>query len=228
MKKQIAVIGLGRFGTSLAATLFSMGHDVLALDKDEKRIQNVASQLTHAVQADATNEAILKELGIGNFDVAVVSMGSSIESSVLSTILLKKLGVSFVVARAENKLHGEILDKIGADKVVYAEREIATSVAHWITLSDVVEYISVAPKYGVSKLIAPPYLVGKSLSSLQLVREGKWGVAVLLIQREKEVIISPGRTEIIKPNDILIVAGNDDNLEQLLANAKKKKLEEEQ
>ena len=90
MKKQIVVIGLGRFGVSLATTLSGMGHDVLALDRDEKRVQDIAANITHAVQADATNEAILKELGIGSFDIALVAMGSAIESSVLSTILLKK------------------------------------------------------------------------------------------------------------------------------------------
>ncbi len=124
MKKQVLILGLGRLGISLATTLFNMGHDVMAVDDDEKRIQSMSSQITHAVQADATDEAVLKELGVGNFDVAIVTMGLSIQSSVLSTILLKKLGVPYVIARAENELHGSILEKIGADKVVFPEREI--------------------------------------------------------------------------------------------------------
>ncbi|RLC96646.1 MAG: TrkA family potassium uptake protein [Chloroflexi bacterium] len=220
MKKQVAIIGLGRFGTSLASTLFSMGHEVLALDLNERKVQDISSEVTHAVQADCTNEAILKELGIANFDVAIVAMGSDIQNSVLSTILLKKLGLPYVIARANNELHGSILDKIGADKVVYPEQEMGTRVAHALTLTDVLDYISVAPTYGVAKLVPPASFHGKTLAELGLGREGKRGVAVLLIRRQKEVLVTPDRMEAIKPNDLLIVAGNDDKLEQLLTEFK--------
>jgi trk system potassium uptake protein TrkA len=220
MKRQVAIIGLGRFGDSLASTLFGMGHDVLALDPDERKVQDISSQVTHAVQGDGTNEAILTELGIANFDVAIVSMGSDIQNSVLSTILMKKLGVPYVIARANNELHGSILDKIGADKVVFPEREMGTRVAHSLTLTDVTDYISVAPTYGIAKLPAPESFIGKTLSELGLGREGKRGVAVLLIRREKEVIVTPDRAEMIRPDDVLIVAGNDDKLEQLLTEAR--------
>jgi trk system potassium uptake protein TrkA len=130
MKKQVAVIGLGRFGVGLANTLLDMGYDVLALDVDEDRVQAVASQVSRAIHADATDEAVLRGLGIDKFDVAIVSMGSDIEHSVLTTILMRKLGVPLIVARADNELHGIILDKIGADKVIYPEREMGTRVAH--------------------------------------------------------------------------------------------------
>ncbi len=118
MKKQIVVVGLGRLGVPLAITLSNLGHDVLALDVDEKNVQIVASQITHAAQADATNETVLRNLGIGNFDIAIVTM-PEIEQSVLSTILAKKLGVRYIIARAVNELHGTILEKIGANKVVF-------------------------------------------------------------------------------------------------------------
>src|SRR4030042_4708372 len=106
MKRQVAVIGLGRFGSSLAKTLFSMGHDVLAVDTDEKLVQNIAPHVTHAVQADATDEVVLKELGVPSVNVGIVSMGSAIQSSVLCRILLKKVGVGYVIARADDELHG--------------------------------------------------------------------------------------------------------------------------
>lgn len=221
MKKQVLILGLGRFGISLATALFNMGHDVMAIDDDEKRVQNMSSQITHAVQADATDEAVLKELGVGNFDVAIVTMGLAIQSSVLATILLKKLGVPYVIARAENELHGSILEKIGADKVVYPEREMGTMLAHGLTLSDVDDYIPVAPNYGVSKLTALPYFVGKTLSELELGRKGKWGLAVLLIRRGKEVIVTPDIEEKVKEEDVLILSGSDDKLEQFLGEAKK-------
>lgn len=222
MRKQVVVIGLGRFGTSIAKALYGMGHGVLALDIDDKRVQNMALEITHAVQADATDESILKELGINDFDVAVVAIGAGIQSSVLATILLKKLGVSFVIARAEDELHGSILEKIGADKVIYVEREMGTRLAHSLTLTDVLDYISVGPRYGVAKLAVPPHFIGKTLSELGLGHKGRWEVAVLLIQRKNEVIVTPDRAEMVKPDDILVVTGSDDKLEQVLTEAKKK------
>jgi len=216
MKKQVAVIGLGRLGIALATTLHSLGHDVLALDIDEKNVQNIASQITHTVQADATDETTLRELGIGNFDIAIVTMGE-IGKSVLSTILLKKLGVRYIIARANNELHGSILEKIGADKVVYPEREMGTMIAHVLTLGDVIDYIPVTIGYGVVKLIAPPSFVGQTLSDLGFGYKGKWKVAVLLILRKQEVTITPSGAEMVKLGDTLIVSGNWDSLEELIS-----------
>ena len=226
MKKQVLILGLGRFGISLATALFNMGHDVMAIDDDEKRVQNVASQITHAIQADATDETVLKELGVTSFDVAIVTIGEAIQNSVLSTILLKKLGVPYVIARAESELHGSILEKIGADRVVYPEREMGTMLAHGLTLSDVDDYIPVAPNYGVSKLRALPNFVGKTLSELELGRKGKWGQAVLLIKRGKEVIVTPDMKEKVEEEDVLILSGSDDKLEQFLEEAKKSQKEQ--
>ena len=222
MKRQIAVVGMGRFGSSIAKSLFNMGNDVLAIDNNGKYVESLATEITHAVQADATNEAVLRELGIGKFDVGIVAIGADIQSSVLSTILLKNLGVPWVIARAENELHGSILEKIGADKVVYVEGEMGVRVAHALALKDVLDYITVTHTYGVAKIAIPPYFVGKTLSELELGRAGKWGITVLLIQRENEVIVTPDRTEVVKTNDIMIVAGSDEKLGQLLTEAKKK------
>lgn len=221
-KKQVAVIGMGRLGISIATTLYHLGHDVLALDIDEKNIRNIASQITHAIQADATNETVLRELGIGNFDIAIVTT-SAVDNSVLSTILLKKLGVPYVIARADSELHGSILEKIGADKVVYPEHEMGTGIAHVLTLGDIIDYIPVVPGYGVLKLIAPPYFIGETLSGLGFGAKGKWEVAVLLIQREKEVLLNPSNSETVHSGDTLVVAGNVDNLEELFAEAQKSK-----
>jgi len=225
MKKQVAVIGLGRLGIALAATLYTLGHDVLALDIDEKNVQNIASQATRAVQADATNEMTLRELGIGNFDIAIVTT-SDIESSVLTTILLKRLGVGYIIARAENELHGSILEKIGADKVVYPEREMGTMIAHVLTLGDVIDYIPVATGYGVAKLIAPRSFVGQMLSDLGFGSKGKWKVAVLLILRKQEVTITPSSAEVVKAGDTLVVSGSWDSLEELIGKFPKTKREQ--
>ncbi len=221
MRKQVVVIGLGRFGSSLAETLCKLGHDVLAMDTDEKRVQAMATKITHTVQADATDEAVLRELGIVDFDVAIVALGSAIESSVLSTILLKMLGVKYVIARAEDELHGVILGRIGADRVVYPEREMGREVAHELTLRDVSDYMSVAEKYGVAKMKVPPYCVGKTLEGLGFGPEGKWELAALLVQRGKEVIVAPALSETLRENDILVASGRDEKLEQFLTDARK-------
>ena len=223
MKKQIVVIGLGRFGVSIATTLHKMGHDVLALDNEEKNVLKVSSQLTRAIQADATDEAIIKELGIADFDVAIVAIGAAVESSVLITILLKKLGVRHIVARADSELHGSILEKIGVDRVIYPESETASRIAHILTLTDIVDYIPVGEGYGVAKFKVPSYFVGKTLGDIGFGPGGKRNVAVLLLQRGKEAIVNPSQEEVVSLIDVLIVAGSDDKIEELLTGAKSKK-----
>jgi len=228
MKRQVAILGLGRFGVGLANTLLSMGYDVLAMDVDEKKVQAIAPTITRAVQADGTDEAVLKELGVDKFDVAIVAMGSDIENSVLSTILLRKLGVRYVVSRADNDLHGSILEKIGADKVVYPEREMGTRVAHGLMLTQVLDYMPVAPAYGVAKVSPPNSFVGRTLSELGLGREGKWEIAVLMIYRERDIIVTPDRMEVVRAEDTLILSGNDLNMEHMLTEAHKMKRGEEE
>lgn len=117
--RQFLVVGLGRFGTSLAKTLYNLGYDVMGIDSNEEIIQNIADSITHAVQADATDENTLKALGVRNFDVAIVSIGNDIQSSILITIMLKEMGIKYVVAKAQSQLHGKVLYKIGADRVVF-------------------------------------------------------------------------------------------------------------
>jgi len=222
MKGQIAVLGIGRFGFSLASTLYEMGYDVMAMDTDEKRIQAISPYVTNAVQGDATSETVLRDLDIHEYEVAVVAAGSTIEISVLATILLKKLGVRYVISRAVSDLHGEILQKIGADQVVFPQSDMGRRIAHGITIVDVVDYMSITKRYGVSKIPALPFLVGKDLVELGFGKRGERKVAVLLIQRGREIIIAPHENEAVVANDVLVVAGNDNDLEELLSEAKKR------
>ena len=227
MKKQVAVIGMGRFGTSVASTLCAMGHDVLALDRSESKVQSVAQQVTHTVQADATNETVLTELGLTNFEVAIVAIGTDIKSSVLSTILLKKIGIPYVIARANDDLHGSILEKIGADAVTYPEREMGIRIARGVTLLAVSDYMSISEGYGIARLTAPEYLVGEKLSDLGFGYKGKWETAVLLIQRADEIIVTPTPGTKIESGDMLVLAGNNEKLEKLLTEARKNREKEE-
>lgn len=226
MKKQIAVIGQGQFGVGVAVTATNMGHDVLAIDLNERKVQQVASQVTHAVQADATNEAVLRELGISKFDIAVVCIGDRMEPNILATILAKKLGVPYVVSRAETEIHGDILEKVGADRIIYPEWETGVRIAQEITLVDADDYLPLSESYGIIKLKAPEYLVGRKLSELGLGHQGRWEIAVFMIQRDKEIMMSPRASETIKENDILILAGSYDNLDKMLAEAKKSRTKE--
>jgi trk system potassium uptake protein len=221
MKKQILVVGLGRFGVSVATTLQDMGHDVLAIDDDEKNVMAVTSQLTRAVQADATNENVLRSLGVKDFDVAIVAISSAVESSVLCTVLLKTLGVRHIIARASERMHGRILEKIGADVVVYPEQEMGIRTAHRVFLRDASNYLPVGKGYGIASIAANPYFVGVNLGTLEFGPRGKWEIALLLLQRKNEVVVTPDDTEILHKDDILIVAGSDDRIERFLTEAKR-------
>lgn len=224
MKKQVVIIGLGHFGASLANSLSQIGHEVLGLDIDERKVQSVAPQITHAIQADATDENVLNELGIRNFEIAVVAVGNDIQSSVLSVVLLKSLGLPYVIARATNKSHGEILRKIGADKVVFPEEDAGNRLAHEIQLRNVSDYLPVTSKYGIVSIDAIEEIVGQTLTDLGAGPKGRESIAVVLIQRGNEVIITPSMTEIVKPGDKLIVAGSDEKLEAFLTRLKIQKL----
>jgi trk system potassium uptake protein len=214
MKKQVVVIGIGRLGESLAKTLSTIGHDVLAIDSHEAAVQNIAPFVTQAAQVDPTDQAALKELGVGNFDIGIVTL-PGIEENLLATLILKKVGIRYVIGRAISELHGTILERIGADKVVYPERDMGTGLAYVLTLGNIIDYIPVTSEYGVVKMSIPDYLAGKSLSEAGFGHHGKWEIIVLVLQRQKDIIINPGATELIKLNDTLVVSGTWDRLEQL-------------
>ncbi len=221
MKKQILIVGLGRFGMPLAAALFDMGHDVLAIDTDDKKVQEAAVRITHAVQADATSETVLRELGAGNFDMAIVTTGSEVEASVLATILLKKLGVPYIIARANSDLHGSILDKIGADKVVYPEKEMGERIAREVEMEGITDFIPLGEKYGIAKVEAPAGFAGQKLRELGFGPRERYGLAVLLIRRGEEAVVSPDINDIVLAGDILIIAGDITSMERMLSDFKK-------
>jgi trk system potassium uptake protein TrkA len=216
MKRQVVVVGLGRFGVSIGSSLSSSGYEVLAVDDDGRAVQLASTQIAHVVQADATDESVLVELGIKDFDIAIVAIGSDIQSSVLVTVLLKKLGIRYVVARANNALHGEILQKIGADKVVFPENEMGKRVAHELLLRNITDYLFVSPRYGIIGVEATLNMTNHSLADLGIGPRSKESVGALLIRRGNEVILNPGANEIVKTGDMIILAGTDNGLEAFL------------
>lgn len=216
MKKQAVVIGLGRFGSSMARELYQAGHDVLAIDVDEQSVQNTMGKVTYAVRGDATSKALLEELDVRNSDVAVVSIGSDVQASILVTVLLKSLDIPFIIARASNQIHGDTLERIGADKVVYPEEEIGRRLAHLDFHSGVIDYMYLASNYGIAQMRPPDNMVKRTLEQAGLSGPtDKYGLAVLAIRRGRECVLVPSKDEEIMPGDIIILAGNAEQLGKL-------------
>lgn len=211
--KQYVVIGCGRFGASVAKTLCKLGYDVLAIDKDPEKIQEIAEFVTHAVQADAIDENALRAVGIRNFDVAVVTIGSDVQASIMGTLLAKELGVKKVIAKAQNELHGKVLYKIGAHKVIFPERDMGIRVAHNLVSSNILDVIEFAPDYSIIEVIAQDDWTEKSLRELQL--PNNYGVSVMAIKTGEDLNISPYAEDIIKKGDTLIVIGDNASLKKL-------------
>jgi trk system potassium uptake protein TrkA len=188
--KQFVVVGLGRFGASVAATLAENGHDVLAIDRDPEKVQAISGDVTHAVEVDATDEEALKTLGVRNFDVAVVSIGDNVSANILCTLILKELNLPYVIVKAPDKLHGKVLSKVGADRIVYPERDMGVRIAQNLISSNVLDYIEFAPEYGVIEILASDNMVGRTLKELEL--RASFDVNVMAIKRGEELYISPG------------------------------------
>ncbi|MBS4537990.1 TrkA family potassium uptake protein [Clostridium sp. D2Q-11] len=211
--KQFVVIGCGRFGTSVAETLYDLGYDVLAIDKSEEKVQEIADKVTHAVQADAIDENTLKTLGLRNFDVAVVTIGSDLQASIMATLIAKELGIKLVISKAQNELHAKVLEKTGADKVVFPERDMGSRVARNLVSSNILDYIEFAPDYSIVEITAIKEWEGKTLNELRL--PTKYGINVIAIKHNKEINISPYANDVIDKNDVLIVIGHNKDLRNL-------------
>jgi len=217
-KNQYIVIGLGRFGTSVAETLYSLGNDVLAVDNDEDAVQDISDKVTHAVQADANDENSLKALGISNFDVAVISIGSNIQSSIMATLLVKELGVKYIITKATNALHAKVLYKIGADRVVFPERDMGVRVAHNLMSSTILDYIELSPNHSIGEIKSPEEWHEKSLRDLNI--RGEYGINIMAIKRNNDINISPTANTIIEPGDIIVAIGNVEQLNKLYKGTK--------
>ncbi|MBL4931078.1 MULTISPECIES: potassium channel family protein [Clostridium] len=211
--KQFVVIGLGRFGTSVAKTLYSLGHDVLVIDKDEELIQEISDSVTHAVQMDSTDENALRTLGIRNFDVAVITIGSNIQASVMTTLLVKELGVKYIICKGASDLHAKVLYKIGADRVIQPEKDMGVRVAHNLVSSNILDYIELSSDYSIIEIEAPKEWHNMSLRELNL--RSRYGINVMAIKKDEDVNISPSPDETIDGNDILVAIGSAEDLTKL-------------
>ena len=212
--ERVTVIGLGRFGTSVASNLHNLGYDVMAIDIDERRVADAANFVSLAAQGDGTDEELLRSLHVDRTDVAIVAQGESLEASVLTTLILKKLGVAWVVSKARTSLHGDLLQRIGADQVVYPEAEAGVRLAHSLAVRNITDYISLTEASGVAKVEAPPHFVGRTINELGPSDHTK--LNLLLIKRGRRLIVVPHYEERIEPGDVLVLVGPDSEISSFM------------
>ncbi len=211
--KQFVVIGCGRFGTSVAKTLYTLGNEVMIIDTNEEVINKISDYVTYAVQGDASDEKTLKSLGVRNFDVAVIAMGADIQSSILISIMLKEMGVKKIVAKAQNDLHARVLSKIGVDKIVFPERDMGVKIAQSLISSNIMDYIELSPEYSVVEINVLDEWVGKTLIELDM--RSKYGINIMAIKKDSFIDVSPDASHKMEKNSMLIVIGHNKDIKKL-------------
>ena len=207
------VIGLGLFGSSVARQLCALGAEVLAIDIHPELVQQISSDVTSAVVADARDADVLRALGAHECDGAVVAIGDDLAGSVLATMNLKELGVKHIVCKAHDEVHRKVLQKLGADKVVIPEKEVADKLARSLTSHNVLDFIELSSDYGIVEIPAPKSWVGKNLKELDV--RAKLGVNIIAIESKGKVNVSPSAQYVLKKDDILVVLGDYDSLSAL-------------
>ncbi|WP_163970802.1 potassium channel family protein [Oceanobacillus halotolerans] len=210
MKRDYAVIGLGRFGGSICRELSMEGMQVLAIDLDEDKIHEFKNIASHAVIADSTDETTLKELGIKNIDHVIVAIGDNIQASILTTVILTDLGIKKITVKAQNDYHEKILNKIGADHVVHPERDMGKRIAHNIISNNILDYLELSDDHSIVEVKAGEKMVGKSLVDLDI--RANYGCNVVAIKQDKEINVSPEAEYTLQEDDILIVIGADKDI----------------
>lgn len=212
-KHDFVVFGLGKFGKSVAQTLAENGCDVLAIDKNEEVIQDISDIVTHAVQADVTDAEALHALGIRNFEVAVIAISNDMQSSIMSTILAKEMGVNYVLAKAQSDIHKRVLEKVGADKVIFPEREIGIRIANNLISENFVDYIELSDDYSIVEVAVLDEWIGKTLKDLNM--RATYGINVMAIRKGDSISITPGPDSVLEEGDILVVIGSNNNLKKI-------------
>lgn len=213
MKKQYVVIGAGRFGASVAVKLNDLGEEVMVIDRNDENIHVLADKVTHVVQADATDENALKALGVRNFDVAIVAIGSDIQSSILITLMLKELGIPHIIAKAQSEHHAKVLYKIGADRVILPERDMGIRIANNLVSTNFVDFMELAPNYSIAELKPKDKWLNKNLHDLAL--RTRYGVSLMAIKRNNDIVITIDPDTVIMPEDVLVFIGHNDDLIKL-------------
>lgn len=210
MKREFAVIGLGRFGGSICQELSIEGMDVLAIDVNERKINEFKNIASHAVIADSTDESVLKDLGVNNIDHIIVAIGDNIQASILTTVILTDLGIKKITVKAQNDYHEKILKRIGADHVVHPERDMGKRLAHSLISSNILDYLELSEDHSMVEVKAGKNLVGKTLIELDI--RANYGCNVVAIRRGKQMNVSPSAEDKLREDDVLVVIGADSDI----------------
>ena len=220
MKKSILVLGLGRFGATLATSLCQLGQEVTAVDANAARVDMVKNLVTHALQANVSDERAISQLGVRNYDCVAVCIGEDIRASVLAVVMCKEYGAKYVICKASDHLHEKLLYKTGADKVFQPEREGAVRLAHslasqsvldFIDLSD--DFIDLSDEYSISEVRLPASWAGKTLSTLNV--RAVYGISVIALRRRGQIVITLDPNEALEAGDELVVIGSNEALAKL-------------
>ena len=214
MRKEFVVIGLGRFGGSIVRELVEQGADVMAIDTSAERVDEFSSIATQAVIADTTDEAVVKSLGLWNFEHVIVAIGEDIQSSILTTLILKELGVQQITVKAQNDYHEKVLRKIGADFVVHPERDMGIRIANHMLSTNVLDYLELSDEHSIMEIKAGDNLIGKTLIELDI--RANYGINIVGIKRGEEIHITPNPNEPFQMGDILLVIGADVDINRFM------------
>lgn len=211
--KSFIVLGLGKFGISVAKKLTDMGHDVLAVDKDELSVSGIADNVTRAIIGDATDPLVIDSLGVRNFDAVIVGAGDNMETSVMTTAILKEKGAPFIVAKAKNEMHGKILSKVGADRIVYPEEEIGERVARQLSNTALIDMLELSDSVSIAEIAVPDKWVGSSIRELNV--RANFGVNIIAVKCGKsfDVQFSPDLT--LEKEHVLILIGDNSKLDKI-------------
>lgn len=212
-KRQVLVIGLGRFGSSIAKTLCEDGVQVMAIDRHMDLVEEMRDQLTQVVQADSMDRDSMEALGVGEFDTAFVTIGADIKASCVTTMLLKELGVGHVVVKASDEFHGRMLEKLGADKVLYPERDMGRRIAHNLVSGNLLEYIELSPDFSMAEILAKPEWAGKTLLELHL--RDRLGINVVAVRSGDKTNPLPTSGTVLQEGDIMLVVAGEETLLKL-------------
>lgn len=224
--KQFGVIGLGTFGLSVAVELIKNGAQVLAVDTDEQKVQEASSLVTQAVVADSTDESALKEIGIADFDCVIVAIGNNIEASILTTLILKEIGVKNIVVKGIDDLHAKVLQKLGADRIIFPEKEMGEKVAQSLVAPNILEKIEISPEYDMAEIVVPKAFIDKTISELDI--RVKYKLHIIGIKRKmpyitdagdtdfkEDLIIAPSATEVLQDGDVFVTIGKYADIERV-------------
>ena len=213
--KTFVVIGLGRFGTAVATELSNLGHEVLALDGSEENVQKVADRVTHAAAGDAKDPAVLRALGIRNYDCAIVAVGDDVGTSALISLNLKELGVKRIICKAQSHVHRKVLEKIGADRVVFPEHEMGVKLAQGLSSSNVLNFIELSDDYGIVEIAIPKEWQHKTIQELDVRKRYHVNIIAMRKGGSGELNVAPGAAYVMEPGDAAVTLGRTEDINRL-------------